>query len=185
MDKEQLAILAEKAQKGDENALIALYNHFLNPIYRYVYAKVGNVQETEDITSEVFLKMVRNLQSFKGESSFKNWLYKIAKNTLADYWRAHYNKSTISMEEFLEIKLVSQSNPGDDEDIEKEMFEKEKRVKKILNSLPENYRQILDLRFLKDYSIRDIAKELKISISNVKVLQYRALKKAFEITKNI
>lgn len=182
-DKE--VILVNQAQEGNEKALIALYQKYLNPIYRYVFSKVGNVQETEDITSEVFLKVVRNLHSFKGESSFKNWLYKIAKNTLADYWRAHYKKSTVSIEEFLEIDLTDKPNPGIGEDIEKEMFKKEQMVDKILNILPENYHLILDLRFLKNYSLKDIANELNITISNVKVLQYRALKKAFEITKEL
>lgn len=185
MDKKEEVILVNQAQEGNEEALIALYNRYLNPIYRYVFSKVGNVQETEDITSEVFLKMVRNLRNFRGESSFKNWLYKIAKNTLADYWRLHYKKSTVSIEEFLEIDLIGKSNPGDEEDIEKEMFKKEQTVNNILNLLPESYRLILDLRFLKSYSLKDIAKELNISISNVKVLQYRALKKAYELTKEL
>jgi len=182
MDKDKEAILVKLAQSGDEGALVALYQNYVNPIYRYVYCKVGNQAAAEDITSEVFLKMVRGLCDFKGQSSFKNWLYQITKNTVADYWRAHYKKSTVSIEEFLEINLVSESQK---DDIEKDLSEKEARVSKILNALPENYRQILELRFLKGYSLKDIAKELNITISNVKVLQYRALKKAHEIFKNI
>lgn len=184
METDKEATLIRSAQEGDEQALIALYQHYLTPIYRYVYSKVGSQPETEDITSEVFLKMVRNLQNFRGESSFKNWLYQITKNTIADYWRRHYRNYTVSIEEILEINLVSQSNPAQ-EDIEKELAEKEVRVKKILDVLPDNYRQILELRFLKNYSIKDIAEALSITISNTKVLQYRALKKAFELSKNI
>lgn len=184
MDKDQEAILVRLAQDGDEQALIALYQHYLTPIYRYVYSKVGHQPETEDITSEVFLKMVRNLQNFRAESSFKNWLYQIAKNTIADYWRRRYRNFTVSIEEIMEINLVSQSNPAQ-EDIEKELAEKEARVKKILDVLPDNYRHVLELRFLKSYSLKDIANELGITVSNVKVLQYRALKKSFELSKNI
>jgi len=183
MDNDKEATLVRSAQEGDEQALIALYQHYLTPIYRYVYSKVGSQPETEDITSEVFLKMVRNLKNFRGESSFKNWLYQIAKNTIADYWRRHYRKLTVSLEEFMEYDLVK-SNPVQ-EDIEKELAEKEARVKKILDLLPDNYRQILELRFLKKYLIKDIAEALNITISNTKVLQYRALKKAFELSKNI
>ena len=65
MDKDHDAILVELAQKGDKQALIALYHTYINPIYRYIYSKVGSKIETEDITSEVFLKMVKNLQNFK------------------------------------------------------------------------------------------------------------------------
>jgi len=184
MDTDKEATLVRSAQSGDEQALIALYQKYLTPIYRYVYSKVGNQPETEDMTSEVFLKMVRGLQNFEGNASFKNWLYKIAKNTVADYWRRHYRNFTVSMEEIMEIKLVSQSNPAQ-EDIEKELAEKEARVKKILDLLPDNYRQVLELRFLKNYPIKDIAEALNITISNTKVLQYRALKKAFELSKNI
>lgn len=184
MDKEREAILVRQAQEGNEQALIALYQTYLTPIYHYVYSQMGNREETEDMTSEVFLKMVRNLPNFRGEASFKNWLYKIAKNTLADYWRRHYKKPMVYMEEVLEINLVSQSNPVE-EDIEKELAEKEKKVRKILELLPDNYREVLKLRFLKDYTLKEIAQALKISIGNVKVLQYRALKKAFELSKNL
>jgi len=156
-----------------------LYQTYLTPIYHFAFRQVGNRSEAEDITSDVFLKMVRGLPEFRGESSFKNWLYCLAKNTAADYWRRHYQKPLTSLDGQPEI-----SSPvlAEAEDIESLMERKETAVKKILSLLPENYRQVLELRFLKNYSLRETAAELNLTLGNTKVIQYRALKKAGELS---
>lgn len=182
MDISQEVALVKEAQSGSEEALVALYQHYITPIYRYVYSKTGNQHETEDITSEVFFKMVRDLRRFAGKCSFKNWLYAIAKNTVADYWRRHYQKPTTSLESVREIELVEKNEPAD---IESELLLKEQQVKNILSNLPDNYRQVLELRFIQNYTLQETADELRITLANAKVLQYRALKKASELSKKI
>ncbi|MFA5052106.1 MAG: sigma-70 family RNA polymerase sigma factor [Patescibacteria group bacterium] len=173
--------LAADAQNGSENALCQLYERYLPPLYRYCYAQCGHRQTAEDLTSEIFLKMVRRLPSFRGQASFKNWLYAIAKRTVADYWRKYYRHPLIPLENFHQDARAVVLSTDTDREIESLAAIKESRAENILKSLPENYRRVLDCRFLKNMTIAETAEALNESESNVKVLQHRALKKANEL----
>lgn len=183
MDVHQETVLVQQAQKGDKRALITLYQNYLNPIYRYAYSRVSNKSEAEDITSEIFLRMVRHLNEFQSASSFKNWLYGIAKHVIADFWRQHYKNPTDSFDKIPEILTSSPPNQIVNEEAEQDLIQKESRIKKILAQLPDQYRRVLELRFLKSYTLQETANELGISLANTKVIQYRALKKAYLLSK--
>ncbi len=164
----------KRAQAGDEMAFTALYEVYLQPIYRFIFAKVGNKTEAEDLTQIAFTKMLQSLKSFQFQSSFKTWLYRIAVNTIMDYWREHYKHQTVNLENFLEILPDKEPVFDDEESIDR----KEKKVEEILSGLGGDQQKVLELRFLKGYSIKETAEELELSESNVKVIQHRALKKA-------
>ncbi|MFH0805133.1 MAG: sigma-70 family RNA polymerase sigma factor [Patescibacteria group bacterium] len=166
------------AQRGDENALCQLYERYLPLLYRYCYAQSGHRETAEDLTSDIFLKMVRQLGSFRGQSSFKNWLYAIAKRTVADYWRYHYRHPYVPLEDFHQDTHASPRAGSDDQDIEQLTGISEARVQEVLAALPENYRQVLECRFLSSMTIAETAAALQESETNIKVLQHRALKKA-------
>src|SRR5688572_14127181 len=67
--------------------LASAYARYVAPIYRFLYSRLGNQEEAEDLTSEVFLKAVRQLEPQRDEASVQAWLYQVARTTLADYWR--------------------------------------------------------------------------------------------------
>src|SRR5215469_17756827 len=67
-----------------------LYQENLGLIYRYVYSKVGNREEAEDLTSQIFIKAVRGVDHNRSTASIQKWLYQVARTTIADYWRAYY-----------------------------------------------------------------------------------------------
>src|SRR5438270_3920008 len=71
------------------------YQDNLGLIYYYVYSKVGNRQEAEDLTSQIFLKVVRGLDLKRDPRSLRTWLLRVARTTLADYWRIHYGGTTL------------------------------------------------------------------------------------------
>jgi RNA polymerase sigma-70 factor, ECF subfamily len=153
------------------------YQENLGLIYRYVYSKVGNREEAEDLTSQIFMKAVRGVDTERGPQSMQKWLFQVARTTIADYWRAHYRVSTNSLEELLEAgwegpaeeePAVMSSTPTD-------------RVQRILQALPEHYREVLTCRFLLNLSIRDTANHMCLTEANVKVLQFRALKRAADL----
>ncbi len=153
------------------------YQENLGLIYRYVYSKVGNREEAEDLTSQIFMKAVRGVDTERGAQSMQKWLFQVARTTIADYWRAHYRISASSLEELLdagwegpveEEPVVMSSRPDD-------------RVKRILQALPEHYREVLTCRFLLNLSIRDTANRMCLTEANVKVLQFRALKRAADL----
>ncbi len=164
----------------DVQAFQRFYEDNLHLVYRYVYSKVGNREEAEDLTSQIFMKAVRLLSSERSASagSWQRWLFQVARTTLADYWRSHYRFPLDSLEELLDagwqgpIEEISLACP-DERAVE--------RVQRILQALPAHYREVLICRFLLNLSIKETALRLGLSEANVKVLQFRALKRAAEL----
>ena len=150
------------------------YQENLGLIYRYVYSKVGNREEAEDLTSQIFMKAVQGVDTERGPLSVQKWLFQVARTTIADYWRTHYRVSTSSLEELLE---AGWEGPAD-EDVIAISSRAAERVQRILHALPEHYREVLTCRFLHNLSIRDTAGKMGLTEANVKVLQFRALKRA-------
>jgi len=164
--------LIQAALEGEEEAFIRLYHENVSGLYRFVFSKVNNQQDTEDLTSETFYQALKNLKSFSGKSSFKNWLYGIAKHLILAKYRERYNESTIELDE----NTAFEQNQAVNDSPEHE--QKIQFLDKILARLPQNYRKILELRFLKGYTVAETADELSLTEENVKVIQHRALKKA-------
>lgn len=174
------------AMRGDSQAVSEIYRKYVDDVYKFVYYRVGNREEAEDLTSETFIKMMQSLHSFSFDSKFKTWLLGIAKHTILDYFRKHYKNRTLALDDFLNVDLGNalalQPVFEFDENEDTSKIKKfEERVKEILDQLPKHYRDVLELRFLKGYSIRETAEALGKTISNIKVLQYRALHKAQEL----
>jgi RNA polymerase sigma-70 factor (ECF subfamily) len=150
------------------------YQEKFGLIYRYVYSKVGNREEAEDLTSEIFLKAVRSVDQQRSPQSRRNWLYRIASTTIADHWRTYYREPKASLDELLE---AGWEGPAEDEPTAISNMEAY-LVQRLLQALPEHYREVLTCRFLLDLSIRATALRMGLSTENVRVLQFRALKRA-------
>lgn len=151
-----------------------LYENRCRLIYRYVYSRIGNREDAEDLTSEIFLKAARSIDEGRSRESIQQWLFYIARTTIADYWRSYYRRPKSSLEELLEV--------GWDVSDSESSFEANSaaadRVQCILQALPEQQREVLKCRFLLRLSIKATALRLGVSVANVKILQYRALKRA-------
>lgn len=147
-----------------------IYITYSDKIFRYLYWRVGDVSLAEDLTSEVFLKVFKNLGKFK-DGYLQAWIYRIAKNLLIDHYRS---KKTSSLEWAEEIAVDDNllENLAKDEDA--------KRLQKAIANLPENLREVVILRFFEDLSASEIGAILGISEVNVRVLQFRGLKKLKE-----
>jgi RNA polymerase sigma-70 factor (ECF subfamily) len=161
----------------DAQSFRTLYQDNLGVVYRFVYSKVGNREEAEDLTSQVFLKAVRGLDRERGSQSIQSWLYQVARTTIADYWRAFYKVRATSLESMLE---QGWEEPAE-ERVELASYRPEERVRRLLELLPPHYREVLTCRFLLNLSIKETAERMGLSEANVKVLQFRALKKAAEV----
>lgn len=172
--------LVSRAKKGESEAISALYQENIREIYRFIYYKVGNREDAEDLTQEVLMAAFHGLKKFREESTFRNWCYEIAKRKIADLWREKYKMPTVKIESVLGLHTVDKSK----EDVKDEKIHdamKVEQVKTVLGELKDNYREVLEYRFLKNYSIKETAKAMDLSVSNAKVLQHRALKKAAEL----
>jgi len=149
----------------------------LSLIYRYMYSKVGNREDAEDLTSQIFLKVVSKIDLSHSRQRVQQWLFLIARTTIADYWRDHYRHPSSSLDELLdagwevtmrEEAIATNSYAAD-------------RVQRLLRALPQRYREVLHCRFLLNLSIRETASRMGVTEANVKVLQFRALKRAAEL----
>jgi len=154
-----------------------LYQENLSQIYRYVYSKVGNREEAEDLTSQIFMKAVRSVNTERGALSVQKWLFQVARTTIADYWRSRYRIATSSLDALLESGW---EGPAESEATVINTGPAE-LAQRLLQALPEHYREVLTCRFLLNLSIRETALRLGLTEANVKVLQFRALKRASDL----
>jgi len=146
------------------------YTRYVVPIYRFLYSRLGNQEEAEDLTSEVFLKAVRQLEPTRDDASVQAWLYQVARTTLADYWRRR-NRTPEAPLGYLDVPEASGAAAAPDQ------FATQLALW-LLDQLSDRYREVLTLRFLKGYSIKETAREMGITENHAKVLQFRAVQKA-------
>jgi len=177
MDAKQADELVRQALNGDSNALAELYRHHLDYIYRYVYMRIGTQADAEDLTSETFLRMVENLDRYRGRGQFRGWLLGIARHVVNDFYRIHYRIGEETLDE-LEVRWAA--NPFSTDDPDNDLKRQKNLVflmREWLARLPDHYRRVLELRFLEGRSIRETAQAMNCTETTVKVRQYRALKK--------
>jgi RNA polymerase sigma-70 factor (ECF subfamily) len=176
MTQKKIEKLVKSAQMGEKEALEALYNHFFNQIYYYVYSRINNVHDAQEIVSEVFLSMVEGITKFKGDSSFKNYLFGICKNKIRDFIRNKYKASDYVLQSnFAENSFDNLTSEDVDYTYKNKLRDLLKHIYKLMKP---RYAKVLDLRFNKMNSIDETAAILGISENNVKVIQHRAIKQA-------
>ena len=178
--EEDFELLA-KFKKGDQQAFESLVRKYKTTVFNTIYSVMGNAQEADDIAQEVFLKVYTKADSFKGESSFSTWLYRITVNRCIDELRRRKNKiisyeTEFNQEEKLKLKDVLASREND---ITEKLRQKELQdiIQKAMNSLPEKYRIILTLKEIEGLSYKEISQIMKISLAKVKIWLFRARQK--------
>lgn len=154
----------------EPDVLARTYQEHIDPVYRYIYRRVANREEAEDLTSQVFLKAVRHLDGSRDTLSVRSWLFQLAKTTLADHWRQYYKAPKVS------LQLMTRDWVAVTQD-DRESGAAE-TLRQVLQQLPQHYQRVLSLRFLEGLSIKEAAAEMGITEGNVKVLQLRALRSA-------
>ena len=151
----------------------AFYQKYSASTYQYVYTRIRSHEEAEDLTADIFLKAWCKLDLARDEAIRRLWLYHVTWTALADYGRAHARERTTSLE-----RLQAQGWQGIEEPPTSPHQASRGQVQQLLAVLPEAYRTVLTYRFLLQYSSRETARAMGITLANVKVLQFRALKRA-------
>jgi RNA polymerase sigma-70 factor (ECF subfamily) len=161
--------LISRAQDGDKTVISALYERYREGIFRFLYYRVGDVHVAEDLTSEVFLRMIRAIGGYRPRGiAFDAWLFQIARNQAIDYFRKQQREQNVALEDEL---LIS------GEGVEKMMdghFNSE-RLAQALRHLNESQRDVIVLRFVNEMPISQVAQTLHKSEDSVKALQRRGL----------
>ena len=169
--------LVRRAKSGDMVAFDQLVYNYEKKVYLMAYRSTANEQDALDISQEVFIKVYRSIASFKEESSFSTWLYRITSNVLIDFSRKKQNKSTLSLyvenedEEELYIDLPSREDTPEQAYEAKSLREE---IQKALLSLSERHRQIVIMRDINGFSYTEISEILNISEGTVKSRLARA-----------
>jgi RNA polymerase sigma factor (sigma-70 family) len=148
----------------------AVYQDNVSWVYRTLFARVGNRADAEDLTTEVFLAALKPLRLTASVGEVRAYLRATARTVLAAHWRETLGREITSIDDI--------EQPPESEEA---ISTAPRRVADVLDSLPDRYRRILELRFLEGNSIRDSATELGISVANAKVLQHRALRLAAQV----
>lgn len=160
----------------DKESFLRAYDIYINDIYRYVFYKVSNVEETEDITSEVFLKawnyiQNNNVREFK---TLKSLFYKIARNLIIDHYRTKSIQQNISLEGF--EQEIDPPDPKQNIHHQIEISSDIEIVNVHLDNLKDEYREVIVLRYINELSISEISIILNKPKSNIRVLIHRAIK---------
>jgi RNA polymerase sigma-70 factor, ECF subfamily len=140
-------------------------------VYAYIFARVGNKADAEDLTQQVALKAIPRLRSGASAGAIRSYLFATARSALAAFWSARFGLPQEELREDLWLQPEQPQPAG--ESIE--------RVEKILARLPANYRKLLELRFLRGYSLKEVAAELGTTLGGIKVMQLRALRAAARV----
>ena len=153
----------------------AVYRDNVDRIYRVMYAKVGNRPDAEDLTAEVFAAALRPLRVSASVGEVRAYLLAAARTVLAGYWRRTLGREVTTLDETIEAVFEEPTAPS----------QAVGRTAAILGALPDNYRRILELRFLDSCTVGEAATAMGISTANAKVLQHRALRRAAQVAQEV
>lgn len=160
----------ERAVSGDADAFAELYDAYCDEIYRFILHRVSSKQTAEDLTSQVFLKAWDNLGRYKMRGSpFGAWLFKIARNMVIDHYRTR--KETFP----LETEAISRPDPKTNVAKEVERQLQGEWLRKMLQRLTEDQREVLTLKFINGLTTGEVAKVMGKRQGAIRALQMRAL----------
>lgn len=169
------AMLIARLRVGDLSAFDELVRYFERPVYGVCLRLLGDAEDARDAAQETFLKIYRGLNSFRGESGLKTWIYRIAINQAMNqqrWWKRRRRDETVSLELnrkgsdlTLESSLCDANASPETRAIEQE---RERKILRALSEVQKDYRAALILREIEELSYEEIAETLEISIGTVK-----------------
>jgi RNA polymerase sigma-70 factor (ECF subfamily) len=143
----------------------------LEHVYAFIYARVGNRADAEDLTQQVAMKAIPRLRQGSPAGAIRGYLFATARSVLGGFWSTRLGLSEAELRE--DLVLVVPPDPPSEEGAE--------TVQRVLAELSDNYRRVLELRFLHGYSLKEVAKEMKSTVGAIKVMQLRALRAAAKV----
>lgn len=165
------ARLASRAALGDPDAIASLYDLYAPRIYSYIYHRTSDPVMAEDLTGQVFLRMMEAMQNGKGwRTSFSGWLYRIAHNLVVDFYRKRGQVNFTTIDDTPNIPAGN----GDPYKAATARLESDVLLRAI-NQLTEEQAQVVTLRFLEGYSIAEVAAIMDKTDGAIKALQYRGV----------
>jgi len=143
----------------------------LELVYAFIHARVGNRADAEDLTQLVAMKAIPRLRQGAAPSAIRGYLFATARSVLGGFWSTRLGLSEAELHEELALAAPPPA-PSDRATM---------TVARVLAELPDNYRRVLELRFLHGYSLKEVAAEMHSTVGAIKVMQLRALRAAARV----
>jgi RNA polymerase sigma-70 factor (ECF subfamily) len=158
--------LVSEAARGSSNAFGQIYDLLAPKVYNFIFSRIRHKPTAEDLLHTVFLKAWNNIGRYKPtkNAKFSTWLFQIANYTIIDHWRT--NKETSELEKFANSADLA---------TEQKLYENYDYLMTAIDELPEDYKTVLNLRFMQDLSIEEVAHIMNKTQVGIRVLQHRAL----------
>lgn len=171
-------VLIRRCQQGDRTAFDDLIRRHERRAYQYAYRLTSNPEEASDIVADAFIRIYNALQSFRSQSAFTTWMYRILTNCYLDLKKKERNRPTVSLESTMQTasgEVERQfEDPGEGPDVEVERFAREEKVQDALGQLPEYQRAMLVMYHVEMLSYEQIAEALDLPLGTVKSRLNRA-----------
>lgn len=166
--------IIKRAIRGEASAFGFLYDRYQPQIYRFIYLKVSNREEAEDLTHQVFLQSWQKISAYRFQGfPFSSWLYRIARNEIIDYYRT--KKISIDIED-----IAIEANPefisGNPVPVKIDALLNIEKVKEAIKKLGQTEQDIIILRFVEDLSPQEVADIIDKTAEAVRLIQHRAIK---------
>ena len=171
-------LLLEKIIKSDERALLRLYKKYQPLVFNYVKSQISNYQTAEELTQDIFIDFIEALRDFRFQSSLKTFLFSIARHKVVDQIRKKKIKN-ILFSRLPSYVVEGLKTVFIDEEIDKK--ELRKKITKILESLPNDYRVVLRLKYIEGVKIKVISEKLKLNFKTTESLLFRARKSFIKV----
>lgn len=170
----------ERAHKGDTDAFSQVYDFYAPKIFRFVFLKIGNRENAEDLTSETFMRFWIYIQKEKiTKDSAESIIYRISRNLIIDFYRKK-EVATTEIDEIIANKIFDENQDFIEKMINKEEI---REMMEAIKELKDEYQEVIILKFVEELEIEEIAEITGKSKGSVRVISHRALKSLEKILK--
>lgn len=174
-------ILINQIVEGDTNAFAILVDRYKDLVFTLALRMLKNREEAEEVAQDTFIKTYKSIETFKGDSKFSTWIYRVAYNTSLDRIkknRKHLNN--VEINEFTAHQVVTIDNALDNMEVK----EREEAIQRCIDELPSEESFLLTLYYFDDLSLNEISKIVGITANSIKVKLFRSRKKLATILKS-
>ena len=170
-DRLQDEMMLIRRAKEDPERFGPLYTKYHEQIFRYIYQRMDDEDLAFDVTSQVFIKAMKNLHKYEYRGvPFSSWLYRIAKSELYQAFRDRKARKTVSVESMHLFEMIGEMEEDDSSGNKKKLF-------RCLSLLKDDDLQLIEMRYFEKRSYREIGEIIEITENNAKVRTFRALER--------
>lgn len=169
--------LIKKLRKKDNEAFEILVDEYGGLIYKVLNSYFSDKNKIDDLFQDIFIKIYKNIESFREESKLSVWIYRIAMNKVKNYFRLKYNRDFYGLDEEMDIEYNADLNKNLEQSDTRQLLEK------YIEKLPSNWQTVLNLYYFNSFTYKEISKITGFPMGTIKTYLYRAKNKLSKLLK--